>query len=52
MTRKRFCDEVNDLWGLNIDVRFRSSLPTQVNMGDVIAQQYSGGESNVSNVGI
>ena len=52
MTRKRFCDEVNALWGLNIDVRFRSSLPTQVNIGDVITQQYSGGESDVPNMGV
>lgn len=52
MTRKRFCDEVNALWGLNVDVRFRSSLPTQVNIGDVITQQYSGGESNVPNMGV
>ena len=33
MCRKRFCEQVNALWGLNIDVRFRSEFKSQVNGG-------------------
>lgn len=29
--RKRFCDSINKLWGLNVSVKFRSDLPTFVN---------------------
>lgn len=32
-TRERFCKQCNALWGLDISVRFRSELPTQLNLG-------------------
>lgn len=42
--RERFCKQVNRLWGLDIGVKFRSDLPTQVNLGT----EFLEGGKNVS----
>lgn len=41
-TRKRACEEINHLFGLDIDVRFNSDLPTKLNLINL------GGSENVN----
>lgn len=41
-TRERFANACNDLWGTNIKIKFRSALPTALNLG------VEGGEQNGS----
>lgn len=47
-TRKRFCKQVNALWGLNIDVEFRSQFKSQVNGGVEDDFMVSRNDGNVS----
>lgn len=42
-TRKRFCKQVNKLWGLNVDVRFRSDLYTPINVGMSFGEEEGAG---------
>lgn len=49
-TRQRFADQCNRLWGTNISCRFRSDLPTEINLGlEVLSDVRMGNSNNTGN---